>query len=140
MPLKGWQTTEPSDLQAPYEARLASPYPECAASIPNAATPIPCACSCRTGPPTPADRGLEEVSCEPVEARTAAGCLRSDLLAIADRDQHQPARAGSMALLPGDARGLALQPVYDRERVRCRRNASTVASTMTALRSDGSRA
>ena len=96
MPLKDWQTTEPSDLQAPYEARLASPYPECAASIPNAATPIACACSCRTGPPTPADRGLEEVSCEPVEARTAAGCLRSDLLAIADRD----ARAGSVALLP----------------------------------------
>jgi hypothetical protein len=44
--------------------------------------------------------GLEEVSREPVEARTAAGCLRSDLLAIADRDQHQPTRAGSMALLP----------------------------------------
>jgi hypothetical protein len=27
MPLKDWQTTEPSDLQAPYEARLASLYP-----------------------------------------------------------------------------------------------------------------
>ena len=35
MPLKGWQTTEPSDLQAPYEARLASLCPKCMASTPK---------------------------------------------------------------------------------------------------------
>jgi hypothetical protein len=31
------------------EARLASPYPKCAAKIPSAATRMPWACSCRTG-------------------------------------------------------------------------------------------
>jgi hypothetical protein len=32
------------------KARLASPYPKCAARIPRAAIRIPCACSCRSRP------------------------------------------------------------------------------------------
>ena len=35
------------------EARLAAPYPKCAARTPSAATRIPCACSCRIGRPPP---------------------------------------------------------------------------------------
>jgi AcrR family transcriptional regulator len=48
------RTGRPELHSALQEARLASPYPTCAASIPSAATRIPCACSWRTGrPPHP---------------------------------------------------------------------------------------
>jgi hypothetical protein len=60
--------------------------------------------------------------------------------AIADCAQHQPARAGFVDFLSGHARGLDLKLVYDREPVRCRRNAAIVSSTLDALCADGSRA